>query len=57
MLEHGVKWTKILKLGGHSEKRCLIAEGGGSGILRSLWASYERYPNLKVSPGAQGLSL
>ena len=42
MLEHGVKWTKILKLGGHSEKRCLIAEGGGSGILRSLWASYER---------------
>ena len=24
MLEHGVKWTKILKLGGHSEKRCVI---------------------------------
>lgn len=53
MLEHGVKWTKILKLGGHSEKRCLIAEGGGSGILRSLWASYERYPNLKVSPATK----
>ena len=53
MLEHGVKWTKILKLGGHSEKRCLIAEGGGSGILRSLWASYKRYPNLKVSPATK----
>lgn len=48
MIEHGVQWKTILKLGGHSEKRCLVHEGGGSGILRSLWASYERYPNLEV---------
>lgn len=48
MIEHGVEWKKILKLGGHSEKRCLVHEGGGSGILRSLWASYKQYPHLEV---------
>lgn len=48
MIEHGVEWKKILKLGGHSQKRCLVHEGGGSGILRSLWDAYKRYPNLEV---------
>lgn len=48
MAEHGVKWKNLLKLGGHNTQRCLIAEGGGAGILRSLWASFERYPNLTV---------
>lgn len=48
MLEHGVKWKNLLKLGGHSTKRCLIAQGGGAGMLRSLWASFEKYPNLTV---------
>lgn len=53
MAEHGVKWKNLLKLGGHSAKRCLIAEGGGAGILRSLWASFERYPNLTVMPAVK----
>lgn len=53
MAEHGVKWKNLLKLGGHSAKRCLIAEGGGAGILRSLWASFERYPNLTVMPSTK----
>ena len=53
MADHGVKWKNLLKLGGHSAKRCLIAEGGGAGILRSLWASFERYPNLTVMPSTK----
>lgn len=53
MLEAGVKWKNLLKLGGHSKKRCLIAEGGGSGILRSIWANYEKYPNLTVMPATK----
>lgn len=53
MAEHGVKWKNLLKLGGHSAKRCLIAEGGGAGILRSLWASFNKYPNLTVMPATK----
>lgn len=53
MLEAGVKWKNLLKLGGHSKQRCLIAEGGGSGILRSIWANYEKYPNLTVMPATK----
>ncbi len=48
LLEAGVKWKALLKLGGHSEKRCLIAEGGGAGILKSIWANFNQYPNLTV---------
>lgn len=48
LLDAGVKWKALLKLGGHSQKRCLIAEGGGAGILRSIWSNYEKYPNLTV---------
>ncbi len=48
LLDAGVKWKALLKLGGHSTKRCLIAEGGGAGILQSVWSNFERYPNLTV---------
>ncbi len=48
LLEAGVKWKALLKLGGHSQKRCLIAEGGGAGILTSIWNNFPKYPNLTV---------
>lgn len=53
MLAAGVKWKNHLKLGGHSQKRCLIADGGGAGILRSLWNNFPKYPNLTVLPATK----
>lgn len=48
MLDRGVKWKALLKLGGHNTKRCLVAEGGGAGMLRTLWSCFDKHPNLTV---------
>lgn len=45
--EHGVKWDgRLLKLGGHSARRCLIPKGDGAGLLSALWASAKKLSNL-----------
>ena len=52
--EHGVEWDgRLLKLGGHSAKRCLVAKGDGAGLLKALWKSAEKLTNLCFCTGVK----
>ena len=52
--EHGVEWDgRLLKLGGHSAKRCLVAKGDGAGLLGALWKSAEKLTNLRFYTGVK----
>ena len=45
--DHGVEWDgRLLKLGGHSAKRCLVSKGDGAGLLNKLWESARKLSKL-----------